>query len=149
MSKYRHRTFEMFDFSDEAAAALASKSTRTVEDSIDPESWSLQHLVASRSAGVVHLRFKESEGLGSEFSSGLRKDLSLLADLLVNDSRVLLDFESLHEFCPRCVDELELFNARLRSKGSRMSLCKLEPAVRAAFFPNRSGSEPSSKAVGS
>ena len=105
MSKYRHRTFEMFDFSDEAAAALASKSTRAAGDCVDPESWSFQHLVASRSAGVARLKFMKREHLGAEFSSELRKDFSQLADFLVNDSRVLLDFESLDEFGSRCIDE--------------------------------------------
>jgi anti-anti-sigma regulatory factor len=96
---------------------------------------------------VVHVKFKTRERLGAEFSIELRKDFSQLAASLVNDSRVLLDFECLSEFGCRCIDELKLFNGKLQSKGSRMVLCNLEPAVRASFFPNRSGNESTSKVV--
>ena len=147
MAKYRHRTFEMFDFSGEASSALGSKSTRSAADCVDPASWSFQHLVASRTAGVTHIKFTKRERLEPEFSSELRNDFSQLAEVLVNDSRVLLDFESLDEFGSRCIDELRLFNAKLQSKGSRMVLCKLEPAVRASFFPNRN-KETTTKVVG-
>ena len=147
MAKYRHRTFEMFDFSGEATCALASKSTRPAADFDDLESWSFQHLVALRSARVIHVKFKKRERLDAEFSSELRKDFSQLADSLVNDSRVLLDFECLSKFGSGCIDELKRFNAKLQSKGSRMALCNLEPAVRDSFFPNRSGNECTSKVV--
>ena len=147
MAKYRHRTFEMFDFSDEATCALASKSTRPAANFDDPESWSFQHLVALRSAGVIQVKFKKRKRFAAEFSSELRTDFSQLADFLVNDSRVLLDFECLSEFGSGCIDELKRFNTKLQSKGSRMVLCNLEPAVRASFFPNRSGNESTSIVV--
>ncbi len=147
MAKYRHRTFEMFDFSDEATCALASKSTRPAAYVDDPESWAFQHLVALRRAGVIHVKFKQRKRLAAEFSSQLRTDFWQLADSLVNDSRVLLDFECLSEFGSGCIDELKRFNAKLQSKGSRVVLCNLEPAVRASFFPNRSGNEHTSKVV--
>ena len=147
MAKYRHRTFEMFDFLDEARCALASKSTRSAAAVDDSESWSLEHLVALRQAGVIHVKFKKGKRLATELSSELRTDFSQLADSLVNDSRVLMDFECLDEFGSGCIDELKRFNAKLQSKGSRMVLCNLESVVRAAFFPNRSGNEHESKSL--
>ena len=145
MAKYRHRTFEMFDFPDEATSALASKSTRPAADREDPESWTFQQLVAVRTASVIHVKFKKRERSAEELSTQFRKDFSQLADSLVNGSSVLLDFESLSEFGSECIDELGRFNGKLQSKGSRMALCNLEPAVRASFFPNRSGNESTSK----
>ena len=147
MAKHRHRTFEMFDFAEEATSALASKSARPATHVDDPESWSLKHLVAIRTAGVIQLQFKQRKGLAADFSSELRTDLSQLADCLVNDSRVLLDFEHLNEFDSSCIDELKRFNAKLQSKGSRMALCQLEPTVRDSFFPDRSGSARTSQAA--
>lgn len=137
MAKYRHRTFEMFDSSDEATSALASKSARPVADSSDPASWSFQHLVAARSASVIHVNFKNRERLDAELPNQLRQDFLQLADSLVNNSAVLLDFEGLSEFGSKCIDELKQFNGKLQYKGSRMALCNLEPAVRASFFPDQ------------
>ena len=139
MVKYRHRTFEMFDFFEEAACALSSKSTRHETESDDPTSWTFQHLVASRSAKMIHVKFKQKDCLDSQLSIELRSDFSHLADSLVNDSRVLLDFAGLRGFSTECIDELKRFNAKLQSKGSRIVLCNLEPAVRASFFPHRIG----------
>ena len=137
MAKYRHRTFEMFDFPDEATLALASKSTRTTTESDDPASWTFQQLTASRAASVTLVKFKKPKCSDAESEGELREDLSQLADLLVNDSRVLLDFEGLHEFSSSSIDALALFNRKLQSKGSRIALCNLEPAVQASFYPNR------------
>ncbi len=137
MAKYRHKTFEMFDYPDEAMSAMASKSPRREVPADPPEPWACQHLVVSRSAGVTHIKFASESRVGPEIRRELRADLTRLADLLVNDSRVLLDFESLREFDSECIDELERFHAKLRSKGSQMVLCQLQPAVRESFFPHR------------
>ncbi len=141
MAKYRHRTFEMFDFLAEATRALESKSAQSVEESDDPESWSFDYLLASRSQSVIHVRFKNAECFGSETLSGLRKDFSQLAASLMNDSRVLLDFEGVQEFCADSIETLALFNRKLQSKGSRIALCNLEPSVQASFFPHRVADE--------
>ncbi|MEO1616646.1 MAG: hypothetical protein AAFV88_12390, partial [Planctomycetota bacterium] len=87
----------MFDFPDEATSALASKSQRntahrTAAHDDDPESWAFLHLVASPNEGVIHVKFKQKKQLVAEYPSELRTDFSQLADLLVNDSRVVLDF---------------------------------------------------------
>jgi len=139
MAKYRHKTFEMFDFPDEAKCELTSKPIRHAADFDDPESWSFQHLVARRSESVIHVKFKKRESLATEFSTQLRKDFLQLAGSLINDSRVLLDFECLSEFGCKDIDELKRLNTKLQSKGSRMVLCNLEPSVRGSFFPNRTG----------
>jgi len=137
MAKYRHRTFEMFDFLEEAKSALSTKSARHDEEAVDPESWQFQHLRTSRDANVIHVTFKKKDRATATFPAELRADFSKLADLLVNDSRALLDLKGLNEFGAECIDELKRFHAKLQSKGSRMVLCQLEPAVRDSFFPHR------------
>ncbi len=137
MAKYRHKTFEMFDYSDEAMSAMSSKSARRGTPTEPAEPWASRHLTVSHSAGVTHVKFASGERLGSESRRELRSDLTQLADSLLNDSRVLVDFESLREFDAECIDELQRFHAKLRSKGSQMVLCHLQPEVRDAFFPNR------------
>lgn len=147
MAKYRHRTFEMFDFVEEAACALSSGSTRHEAESDDPTSWTFQHLVASRSAKMIHVKFKRKDCLDSQHSIKLRSDFSHLADFVVNDSRVLMDFAGLRGFSTECIDELKRFNANLQSKGSRIVLCNLESAVRSSFFPHRIGNDRTSNGV--
>jgi hypothetical protein len=39
MAKTRHRTFEIFDFLQEASDALASKSARVNTYALDPDMW--------------------------------------------------------------------------------------------------------------
>jgi anti-anti-sigma regulatory factor len=135
MAKYRHSTFEMFDFVEEATCALNPKSSRRESEADPPGSWTLQHLIASQNAKVIHVKFKKRERLDSNFRRELRADFSHLADSMVNDSRLLLDFEGLSEFGTGCIDELRWLTAKLKAKGSRMVLCNLQPAVRASFFP--------------
>ena len=134
MAKYRHKTFEMFDFAEEASSALGSKTPPAKPD--DPGSWILQHLTASQKGSVVHVRFKKTKAFDEETLSELRNDFAQLARRLINDSRVLLDFEGISEFCAASIDALALFNRKLQSKGSRLALCHLPPAVRASFFPH-------------
>jgi hypothetical protein len=62
MAKIRHRTFEMFDFLQEATNALASKLPRVTTDAGDPESWRFRQLDAAiRPTGVVHITFKQRQ----------------------------------------------------------------------------------------
>lgn len=141
MAKTHHRIFEMFDFAEEAKCALASKAAlKTNTD--DPQKWPFRHLVASHLAGgIVHVKFKETELLGSDTVRELRNDFSELAGMLVNGSRVLLDFEGMLDIGTESIAELANFNRKLQAKGSRIVLCNLNPAVQASFFPNRNKNE--------
>lgn len=139
MAKIRHRTFEIFDFLQEASDALASKSARVNTYAIDPSQWSFRQLAAAlRPSGVVHVTFKPHTDDESKSRSDLGKDLAELAELLANDSRVLLDFEGVLAFDSDAVITLGEFDGKLRSKGSRIVLCNLEPAVRDSFFQRHS-----------
>ncbi len=137
MAKYRHRTFEMFDFKEEAVAALTLRSSPPLSESEDPESWEFQRLSASQLGGVIHVRFQESNVEGDEMRRELRNDFVHLTELVPNDSRVLLDFEGVSEFDAGCIEALSLLELKLKSKGSRMALCQLGDDVQTAFFPNR------------
>ena len=137
MAKCRHRIFEMYEFHDEAIGALTPKIARPVTEASAPESWSFKHLAVSRSACVTHVKFKRSQTFGEETVSDLREDFAQLADKLVRDSKVLLDFAGVKSFWPASIDTLVLFNKKLRNNGSRIVLCCLDPAVRDSFFPAR------------
>ncbi len=141
MAKYRHRTFEMYDFLDEAISALAPRSTDAETKSADPELWTLNRFNALRVAGVTHVKFKTPGGENEETVGDLSKDFSQLVESLPNDSRVLVDFEGQDEFCPDSIEALSFFKRKLQSKGSQLALCNLEPGVRACFFPNSTGTE--------
>lgn len=144
MAKIRHRTFELYDFLLEASEALATKSARVNTYEIDPSQWEFRQLDAVlRPSGVVHVTFKQHAGneststtkSTSELGRDLSGDLGDLAELLSNNSRVLLDFEGVLEFDADAVVKLADFDSKLRNKGSRIVLCNLETAVRESFFP--------------
>jgi hypothetical protein len=139
MAKLRHRTFEIFDTYDEAASALESKSSRKIvqQSQGTDEVLTFRHLMVSLRGCVIHVTFKSPNCPEHDGARDLRADLAKLASSLINDSPVLVDFEGLEEFSPKCVDDLALFLRRLQSKGSRIALCNLGPAVKASFFPNR------------
>ncbi len=139
MAKHRHRTFEMFDTYSEAARALESKSSQKVvqQSNETDEILAFGCLMVSRREHVIHVTFKSSKYSEQDHATDLRADLARLAGSLVNDSPVLMDFAGLEEFSARCVEELALFLRKLQSKGSRIALCNLGPAVRASFFPDR------------
>jgi hypothetical protein len=139
MAKLRHRTFEMFDTYDEAARALESKSSRRVVQQSQgmDEVWAFRHLILSYRGPVIHVTFKSPNHPEQDDARDLRADFAKLASSLVNDSPVLMDFEGLEEFSSRFIDELTLLLRKLQSKGSRIALCNLGPAVKASFFPNR------------
>ena len=137
MAKIRHRTFEIFDFLQESSDALASKSVPANTHKLDPDLWTFQHIDARlRPTGVVHVTFKPHKGSESESMNKLDADLTVLAESLANDSRVLFDFEGLPAFNSEAIAKLGDFDTKLRNKGSRVVLCNLESAVRASFFPN-------------
>ena len=147
MAKYRHRTFEMFDFLAEATAALGSRSIRLEGESaepIEPETQTFQHLVAFRKTRVVHLKYHQPGQLDTHCSQQLRVDLAEVLDSLPNNSRVLFDFEGVTEFGAECIGELTWFNSKIRAKGGQLVLCNLESSVRAGFFPHRVRQENSS-----
>ena len=141
MAKYRHRIFELYEFRDEAMHALTPKSARPVPEATAPESWTFTHLTVSRSASVALVQFKSAQAFGKETVNELRVDFSQLAERLVRDSKVLLDFVGVKSFCDGSVDELILFNQKLRTKGSRIALCCLEPAVHESFFNRNNAKE--------
>ena len=141
MAKYRHKIFEMYEFRDEATRALTPKSARPFTESTASESWTFKHLTVSHSASVAHVQFKKTETLGEETVNDLRVDFSQLADRLVRDSKVLLDFVGVNSFCAAAIDELILFNQKLRTKGSRIALCCLDPTVHQSFFGKSKGHE--------
>lgn len=138
MAKTRHRTFEIFDFLQEASDALASKSARPNSFSLDPDLWRFNELeVAIQESGAVHVTFKKPDDEKTESLSGLNKDLIDLADLLTNGSRVVLDFEGVVDFGADPIAKLTEFDAKLKNRGSRLILCNLESTVHAEFFPHR------------
>ena len=138
MAKTRHRTFEIFDFLQEASDALASKSARVNTYALDPDLWRFRQLDAAvKPSGVVHVTFKQDADSGSESMSDFGTDLVDLAKLLTNGSRVLLDFEGVQAFDADAIVKLSEFHSKLQHRGSRVVLCNLESAVRASFFPHR------------
>jgi hypothetical protein len=139
MAKIRHRTFEIFDFLQEATSALASKSARVTTDTSDSESWKFRQLIAViKPSGVVHVTFKQDALSEADSVNDFGADLTQLTGLLVNGSRVLLDFEGVLEFGADSIIKLTEFNGKLLAKGSRVVLCNLDPTVRASFFPHES-----------
>ena len=138
MAKYRHRIFEMYEFRDEAIDALTPKFARPVTEASVPESWTFKHLAVSRSACVTLVQFQPAQTFGEETVSDLREDFTQLADRLVRDSKVLLDFAGVVSFSDASIATLVLFKQTLQVKGSRMALCCLNLATRETFSAARS-----------
>ncbi len=149
MAKIRHRTFEMFDFLQEASDALASKSARPVTYAADSALWGLRQLdVTIKPSGVVHATFKPPSGKSrpgneAEWMSDFSNDLGELIKSLTSGARVMLDFEGVETFTPDAIARLGELQSKLKNKGSRIVLCNLEPEVRAMFFPHLSTNTPS------
>ena len=59
MAKYRHRIFEMYELREEAVQAMTPRSKKTATEATPPESWTFTHLDVLRSAGIMHVQFKE------------------------------------------------------------------------------------------
>jgi anti-anti-sigma regulatory factor len=86
---------------------------------------------------VTHVQFNEAKTPGDETLTSLGTDLGHLADILGRDSKVLLDFTGVASFSTASINAIVLFNKKLRTKGSRIALCCLEPTARESFFPAR------------
>lgn len=139
MAKIRHRTFELFDFLQEASDALATKSASVNTYAVDPKQWKFRQLdTALRPSGVMHVTFKPHADDEPNSNTDLGSDLADLAELLTNGSRVMLDFEGVSSFDLDAISKLSEFDSKIRNKGSRIVMCNLEAAVRASFFPNLS-----------
>ena len=134
MAKCRHRVFEIYEFRDEATSALTRKTTHATTEVANKASRTYQHLAVSQSKSVTHIEFKRAEGVGDNDVSELREDFSRLADELVRDSRVVFDFAGSGSFGVAAFDALVLFSRKLRRKGSRIVLCRLDPAVHPVFL---------------
>jgi len=134
MAKYRHRIFEMYEQRDEALDALTPRTERSATEITAPETWTFTYLEASRVADKILLRFKGSQVFDDTVIGAFRDDLTRLCGLLGRDSRLLLDFSEVTLFNAAAIRELAQFSRNLQSKGSRIVLCCLEPAVSAAFF---------------
>ena len=81
---------------------------------------------------------KKAQTFEEQTASTLREDFAQLADRLARNSRVLLDFAGVMSLGATFLDAFVLFNRNLQTKGSRMALCCLDPAVRKLFFATRS-----------
>lgn len=139
MAKTRHRTFEIFEFGQEAVDALASKSARVNAHALDPDLWRFHHLDAVVTpSGVTHVTFKPAVDTESQSLADFGKDLVDLADWLTNGSRVLLDFEGVQQFDSAAIARLSEFHGKLQHRGSRLVLCNLDSSVHASFFPHLS-----------
>jgi anti-anti-sigma regulatory factor len=128
----------MYEFREEATRALTPQSAHPVTEATVAETWTLEHLDVSRSAQVTHVTFKKPQTFGEETASNLREDFAQLADRLVRNSSVLLDFAGIESFGAASLNALGLFKQKLQTKGSRLALCCLDPAARDCFFVNRS-----------
>ncbi len=96
---FRHRTFEMFDFLQEAKQSLVSKSRRPSLVKTNANLWTFLRLNVSQTDSVVHLTFKPIVQDPAIVLEELGKDLNLIANSLDIDSQVVLDFEGLKGFC--------------------------------------------------
>jgi hypothetical protein len=124
----------MYEFRDETIRALTPRIAKPTTEATALEAWVFKHLAVSRSAGVTHVKFKEAETVGEEAVSNFGSDFAQLADRLGRDSKVLLDFAGVKEFSAASIDVLVQFKQKLQTKGSRLALCCLDPAVRESFF---------------
>ena len=134
MAKYRHRIFEMYEQRDEALEALTPRTEKSVTETTAPETWAFTHLEASRVADKIVLQFRGTTTFDDSVILALRDDLTRLNGLLGRDSRLLLDFSGVESFHAASIRELAQFSRNLQSKGSRVVLCCLEPAVVETFF---------------
>lgn len=136
MAKYRHRTFEMYDFYDEAADKHNVRSGDTTPVS-ELESTEFNHLAVTQADRIVRIAFRNGEVAEDPTTCPYREEFARLASLLRNDSRVIVDFAGVAQFPAISIDTLETFDRRLKSKGSRLILCNLQSEVKAVFYPAR------------
>jgi hypothetical protein len=136
MAKYRHRTFEMFEFYDEAVATLSLRPRNTPElDTISDIAF--EQITVSQSEKIIRVAFKQSSIDDPSSTCLLREDLVQLAAMLPNDSRVIFDFDGVEHFSGASLETLEFFYRRLKVKGSRLLLCNLTAEAKSTFYPPR------------
>jgi len=137
VAKHPHKIFEMHDFRDKAVRAVRSKAARYITEAINSESWNFKFLVASRSASVTHVGFKQAQSTTDDQMSDMQSDFAKLTAKSSIGSKVVLDFTGLNSFSVDSIETLVSFNKNLRHKGSSMVLCCLNSSVRNSFFPAR------------
>ena len=108
------------------------------QEATAPETWNFEQLAVSRPERVTHVEFKKAATFGEETGSKLREEFAQLADRLVRNSKVLLDFAGVTSFSAASLEALVLFKKKLQIKGSRLALCCLDSAARECFFVTRS-----------
>jgi len=128
----------MYEGRDEAICALTPDSEKSEQAApADLLSSPFRQMTVLHSASLTHVRLNGETRPADDRVDDLRDDLSTLADMLDISSKVLLDFGDVESFSSACINELALFDRRLRHRGSRIVLCALTPATRACFFPAR------------
>jgi hypothetical protein len=134
MAKFRHRIFEMFDYRDEAIHELSPKSVSDSAARDQPLELVLNHLSVSRSGGVTELGFKGIHPCGTENVALLVADLAQLANQLERGGKVLVNFKNVPLVDVGFIDALAQLKQKLRTRGSRVAICCLEPTARESFF---------------
>ncbi|WP_390621729.1 STAS domain-containing protein [Roseiconus nitratireducens] len=126
----------MFELYNEAVATLSvrPRDSRKIPNEIPT---SLTRLTIQQIENFVRVTLVQTDVREDRSTCPFAKDFSRLADLLQNDSRVLLDFEGVDQFSAVSVGQLKVFCQQLKSKGSRLVLCNLTSTVRSSFYPAR------------
>lgn len=142
MAKYRHRVFEMYDFYEEAAEALAKKSTDGspvdhVAQSPSTTSADFDCLVVSDYDGITRVTLDGKHDFDDDRVQSLRLDLANLKDALPTNCRVVFDFTGVDVFHASCIELLKQFTGALKMKGSRVALCCLNASAKETFFSER------------
>lgn len=126
----------MFDSYNEAVATLNVRP-RAQPRNLNALEMSFANLTVKQSENFVRVALRQTDVNEEQPACPFAKDLSLLAELLHNDSRVVLDFEGVEQFSAASVESLKTFYRQLKSKGSRLVLCNIEPSVKPTFYPAR------------
>jgi hypothetical protein len=134
LAKIPHRLFEIYESREEATRVLTPKSEKAATASSATDLWTFQYLKVLRSAGVTRVEFTEASDFNEATVTGLREDFTQLADKLIMDSKVLVDFTGVEFFDAAFIDALLAFSKKLRTKGSRIALCCLAPTALKFFF---------------
>jgi len=131
----------MYEFCDEAAIALTPKSANRsdAQTKMLATSCECKHLSLSPFGNIERVQFKTAHLIDQDTVDDLRTDFSRISDKLSQGSQVIVDFEGVESISNQFIEELLLFNRKLRNKGSRIALCELDPTVRQLFFESNVG----------
>lgn len=129
----------MYELRAEAIDALTSKSAQAVSEATPPESWDFKNFAVLRSANTVHVQFRGGQDFDEAGATELRGEFTQIADRLVRDSKVLLDFAEVKSFSAASIAAIVQFNQKLKNKGSRIAICCLDPKVQESFFEKNNG----------